>query len=122
VSGQRKTVDGVFSLPLTPRLLDALKHWRQVIGVPDPYPGDRLIATCNAAGVVAEAAAAAEDGAVAQLHAQVSTIRDVIAALDSTRWSSGCWCSGKDKRGHSATCAGREAAIVSARLLIGEST
>jgi hypothetical protein len=38
-------------------------------------------------------------------------IDDLVAALESTTWSSGCWCSGKDKRGHSATCEGRRVAI-----------
>jgi hypothetical protein len=96
-------------IPLTPRLADAIGHWGEVIGTPDPYPGDRLIATCNAAGVVAEAAQAA--ATYPSPHAAESAVRDLIAALESTRWSSGCWCSGKDNRGHSATCAGRQAAI-----------
>lgn len=38
-------------------------------------------------------------------------IRDLIAALDSTTWSSGCWCGGRDKRGHTSTCEGRRTAI-----------
>lgn len=40
--------------------------------------------------------------------------RELLDALESTTWSSGCWCSGKDKRGHSATCAARMAAMASA--------
>jgi len=39
----------------TKRLRDALVFWREVINEPDPFPGDRLIATANAAGVLAEA-------------------------------------------------------------------
>lgn len=94
-------------LALTSRLADALKQWKEINATPDPFPGDRLIATCNAAGVVAEAASGAEESG----HEIRSAVREIIAALESTRWSSGCWCSGKDKRGHSATCAGRQAAI-----------
>jgi len=107
-------------MPLTKRLVEALAWWRKVVATPDPFPGDRLIATCNAAGLVAEAAAEAQKDAQACPHAEVSMIRDLIASLDSTRWSSGCWCSGKDKRGHSATCAGREATLTAAREWIGE--
>lgn len=48
-------------------------------------------------------------------HVAIATLRVAINvlcdALDSTTWSSGCWCSGKDRRGHSATCEARRAAI-----------
>lgn len=49
--------------------------------------------------------------AVAQIRAVVNELLD---ALESTTWSSGCWCRGKDPRGHSATCAARQAAMVMA--------
>jgi hypothetical protein len=38
-------------------------------------------------------------------------VQELLDALESTTWSSGCWCSGKDPRGHSVTCAGRMAAM-----------
>jgi hypothetical protein len=44
---------------MTKRLKDALAYWREIIGKPDPFPGDRLIATANAAGVLAGAVDAA---------------------------------------------------------------
>jgi hypothetical protein len=94
-------------LAVTPRLADAIKHYKEIAATTDPFPGDRLMATCNAAGVVADAACAAEESG----HEIWSAVREIISALESTHWSSGCWCSGKDKRGHSATCAGRQAAI-----------
>lgn len=40
--------------------------------------------------------------------------RELLDALESTTWSSGCWCSGTDPNGHSATCAGRMAAMTAA--------
>lgn len=46
------------------------------------------------------------------LIAQINrVVRELLDALESTTWSSGCWCSGKDPRGHSATCEGRQAAM-----------
>lgn len=44
---------------MTKRLKDALAFWRDIIHTPEPFPGDRLIAMANAAGVLAEAVDAA---------------------------------------------------------------